>query len=184
MSKAEQHKLKEVLKVLSGIEGVRHSFFLTKEMRKALAELERMYPSIGPLTVRNEGVLECLQRQHVVCLIKDKTFRGPPKPTVVLVNDNGDVIGRELLRGESPPKGPGRILMLGKDFVVFADKSDTKGARFVLPTVPFEEIEGIGGVCSVVSSSPSTTGDHLLRKRTGIDDDPKLASILVAFDLC
>ena len=184
LSKAEQEKLKEVLKVLSGIKGVRHSFYLTKEMREGLVELEKRYPSIGPLTVQNEGALACLRSEHVACIIKDKTFRGPPHPTVVLVNDDGEVIGRELLPGEKPPKGPGRILMLGNDFVVLADRRASKGARFVLPPVPFKEIGEMRGVCSVISSSPSTPGDFFLRKKVGIRDDPKLASILIGFDLC
>lgn len=184
LSKAEQEKLKEVLKVLSGIKGVKHSFFLTKEMRDGLAELESRYPSIGPLTVQNEGILTCLRSEHVACIIKDKTFIGPPHPTVVLVNDSGEVIGRELLPGEKQPKGPGRTLMLGNDFVVFADKRASKGARFVLPPVPFKEVEEMEGTCSVVSSSPSTPGDSFLRKRARLKDDPKLASVLIGFDLC
>jgi len=183
LSKAEQMKLKEILKILSGIRGVRHSFYLTREMRKGLTELERRYPSIGPLTVQNEGILACLRSEHVACIIKDKTFRGPPHPTVVLVNDSGEVIGRELLPGEKQPKGPGRILMLGQDFVVFADKRASKGARFVLPPVPFKEVEEMRGTCSVISSSPSTPGDFFLRKKVRIEDDPKLASILIGFDL-
>lgn len=183
LSKAEQQKLKEVLKVLSHIKGVKHSFYLTKEMREGLAELEKRYPSIGPLTVQNEGILACLRSEHVACIIKDKTFRGPPHPTVVLVNDSGEVIGRELLPGEKQPKGPGKTLMLGQDFVVFADKRASKGARFVLPPVPFKEVEEMRGACSVISSSPSTPGDFYLRKKARIEDDPKLASILIGFDL-
>ena len=183
MSKEERKKLSEVHRVLLGIRGVKHSFFLTKEMRTGLAKLERRYPSIGPLTVDNEGILACLERKHVAAIIKDKNFRGPPHPTVVLVNDAGEVIGRELLPGEKEAKGPGRTLMLGKDFVVFADKSASKGARFVLPPVPFKEVEDIKGTRSVISSSPSTPGDFFLRKKAGIEDDPKLASILIGFDL-
>lgn len=184
MSKAEKQKLREILEVLSGIKGVKHSFFLTKEMREGLSELEMKYPSIGPLTVQNEGVLACLKREHVACIIKDKTFRGPPNPTVVLVNDSGEVIGRELLPGERRPEGPGKTLMLGNDFVVFANKSASKGARFVLPPVPFKEVEEMSGTSSVMSSSPSTPGDFFLRRKARIEDDPKLASILVGFDLC
>lgn len=181
LSKAEQ--LKETLRVLSKIKGVRHSFYLTKEMREGLVEIEKRYPSIGPLTVDNEGILACLRREHVACIIKDKTFRGPPHPTVVLANDVGEVIGRELLPGEKQPTGPGKTLMLGKDFVVFADKRASKGARFVLPPVPFREVGDLEWTCSVISSSPSTTGDFFLRKKAKLEDDPKLASILIGFDL-
>ncbi len=183
VSGPEQKKLGEVLKVLSSIKGVRHAFFLSKEMRVGLARLERTYPSIGPLTVENDGVVACLARRRVACIIKDKTFRGPPHPTVVLVNDEGEVIGRELLRGERLGEGIGRTLMLGKDFVIFADKSSSKGARFLLPAVPFREVERIRGTENVISSSPSTPGDAYLRKMAGIEEDPKLASILIGFDL-
>jgi len=182
LSKEKQLKLREILSILSEIKGVRHSFYLTKEMRDGLAELEERYPSIGPLTVQNEGILACLRREHVACIIKDKTFRGPPHPTVVLVNDSGEVIGRELLPGEKQPSGPGKTLMLGQDFVVFADKRASKGARFVLPPVPFREVEEVDGACSVVSSSPSTPGDFFLRKRAKLEDNPKLASVLIGFD--
>ena len=183
MTRLKQQRLGEVLKVLSSIKGVRHAFYLSKDMRSGLARLERSYPSIGPLTVENDGVVACLARENVACIIKDKTFRGPPHPTVVLVNDTGEVIGRELLPGERLGAGIGRTLMLGKDFVIFADKSGSKGARFVLPAVPFREVEEIKGTENVVSSSPSTPGDSYLRRKMGLQEDPKLASVLIGFDL-
>lgn len=178
-------KLVEVEKLLSRMRGVRHTFYLNNEAKTGLAEIERKYPSIGPLTVKNEGVLECLKREHVACIVKDRTFRGPPHPTVVLVNEKGTVIGRELLPGEKVDQTEsGRALFLGKDFIVFVGKGTGKGARFVLPPVAFKEVEGVEGTSCVVSSSPSTMGDLFLRKRAGLEDDPELASVLIGFDLC
>ncbi|MBU0684554.1 MAG: hypothetical protein ABIE25_07590 [Thermoplasmatota archaeon] len=178
-------KLDEIEKVLASLRGVKHTFYLTGEMRNGLEELEIRYPPIGPLTVQNDGVLECLKRRHVACIVKDNTFRGPPHPTVVLMNENGAVIGRELLLGEKVGPGEGsKTLFLGKDFVLFVGKESGKGSRFVLPPVEFKEVEDVRGTACVVSSSPSTTGDLFLRKKAGLDDDPKLASILIGFDLC
>jgi len=178
-------KLDEIEKLLAGLKGVKHTFYLTGDMREGLEGLERRYPPIGPLTVQNDGVLECLKRRHVACIVKDNTFRGPPHPTVVLMNGNGAVIGRELLRGEKVGPGEGsKTLFLGKDFVVFVGKESGKGSRFVLPPVEFKEVEDVRGTARVVSSSPSTTGDVFLRKKAGLEDDPKLASILIGFDLC
>ena len=185
MPEADEQKLNEVLETLSRLKGVRSAFYLTKEISRGLLKIERRYPSIGPLTVHNEGVRECLKRKHVACIIKDKSFRGPPHPTVVLVNDDEEIIGREILRGEKIETGPGtRTIKLGKDFVVFYDKDTSHGARFVLPPVAFKEVEQIKGTSCVVSCSPSTPGDSFLRERAGIEDDPKLASILIGFDLC
>lgn len=178
-------KLEEVLGVLSRIKGVKHAFFLTKAMRTGLGKIEKEYPPIGPLTIRNDGVLECLKREHVACIVKDKGFRAPPHPTVLLVNGDEEVIGRELLPGEKVPEKPGRKnLFLGKDFVIFIGETSGKDARFVLPPVKFREVERIDGTSCVVSSSPSSLGDVFLRKQAGLRDDPKLASILVGFDLC
>lgn len=181
---ATGRKLDEVLSTLSSLKGVRRAFFLDDDMRSGLARVEKEYPSLGPLVVRNDGVRECLKREHVACVIKDRHFRPPPIPTVVLVDEDGTVIGKEVLPGEKIATGPGtKAFMLGKDFVVFYEKGKGKGARFVLPPVPFKEAEGIAGLRRVCSSSPSTAGDFLLRECMALDDDPKLASVLVAFDL-
>lgn len=178
-------KLDEVIRVLSRMKGVKHAFYLTKTMRTGLAKIEKQYPPIGPLTIRNDGVLECLKREHVACIVKDKGFRAPPHPTVLLVNDDGEVIGREMLPGEKVPERLGRKnLFIGKDFVIFVGEASGKGARFVLPPVEFKEIERMDGTSCVVSSSPSSLGDLFLRKRAGLEDDPKFASILIGFDLC
>ncbi len=183
-TRAAKKKLDDIQKTLSGLRGVKYTFYLTKQMRTGLGKIEKQYPSLGPLTVQNDGVLQCLKRHHVACIIKDKTFRGPPHATVVLINEYGEVIGREILRGEKVKEGASsKTIFLGKDFVIFYGKGSGKGARFVLPPVPFREVEKIRGTSAVVSSSPSTAGDLFLRGCAGLDDDPKLASILIGFDL-
>jgi len=183
-TRASKKKLDEIQKVLSGLRGVKYTFYLTRQMRAGLGKIEKKYPSLGPLTVQNDGVLQCLKRHHVACIIKDKTFRGPPHATVVLVNEKGKVIGRETLRGEKVKEGPAsKTIFLGRDFVIFYGKGSGKGARFVLPPVSFKEVEKIHGTTRVISSSPSTAGDLFLRESAGLDDDPKLASILIGFDL-
>lgn len=176
--------LDEVLRTLSALKGVKHAFHLSDETREGLREIEKSYPSIGPLTVHNEGIKETLARGHVACIIKDKGFRAPPHATVQLVNDEGVMIGREILPGEKfEAKGKEKLVFLGKDFVVFADRSSGKGARFLLPPIPFKEVEAVGGVRNVCSSSPSTVGDLYIRRAYGFKDDPKLASILIGFDI-
>jgi hypothetical protein len=182
--KREEIVLEEVLRVLSGLKGVRQAFFLTKGICEGLERIERNCPSFGPLIVNNEGVLACLRRGHVACIIKDKTFRPPPKPTVLLVDSDGHVIGHELLPGTKPRSGQERTIFLGKDFVVYFEKGRGRGAKFVLPEIPFKEVEEVRGVRNVISSSPSTGGDFFLKKEAGLEDDPNLASILIAFDLC
>ena len=179
-----KERLQEILELLSSMKGTKHAFYLTKPMRTGLKKLESHYPSLGPLTITNDGVMETLKREHVACILKDRNFRAPPHATVLLVDDDGNTIGRELLPGEKIPKEKAdKAIMIGKDFVVFFKRGAGKGARFVLPPIPFAEIERFEGTVATVSSSPSTAGDYFLRRRAGLKDDPKLASILIGFDL-
>jgi hypothetical protein len=180
----KEKRLQEILEALSAMKGTKHAFYLTRTMRTGLKKLESDYPSLGPLTIKNEGVMETLKREHVACILKDRNFRAPPHATVLLIDDDGNVLGRELLPGEKLPKGTAdKAIMVGKDFVVFYRKGAGKGARFILPPVPFAEVERISGTRHTVSSSPSTAGDFFLRRKARLDDDPKLASILIGFDL-
>ena len=183
-SRGKEERLEDVLKVLSKLIGVKHSFYLTKPMKTGLAKIERHYPSIGPLTIKNKGVAECLKRKHVACIIKDKHFRAPPHATVYLIDENDKIVGRELLLGERVSSTRERkVITIGNDFVVFFEKGTGKGAHFVLPPVPFKEIERLDGVKSVCSSSPSAAGDYFLRRLAKLEDNPKLASILIGFEL-
>jgi hypothetical protein len=180
----EKDRLEEVLRVISALKGVKKAFYLDRRTRTELARIERQAGDSGPLMVHNDGVLECLNRTHVACIVKDKTFRPPPHATVLLVDERGKVIGKELLRGETAKAQPGvRMLRLGKDFVIFYDGKAKGEARFVLPPVPFREVEEMEGTAMVVSSSPSTLGDLHIKRSAGLDDDPKLATILVGFDV-
>ncbi len=181
---SRSERLDHALAMLRALKGVKEAFFLTKVMEDGLTKIERSYPSLGPLAIKNDGVRECLRRQHLVCIIKDRHFRPPPVPTVVLMDEDGNIIGRELLPGEKlPAEKKRKVIRVGEDFVIFFEKGQGKGARFVLPPVPFKEVEELDGVCSVISSSPSTAGDFFLRQCAGLDDDPKLASVLIGFDL-
>lgn len=62
------------------------------------------------------------------------------------------------------------------------EKNPTKQA-FVLPPVQFIEVEELEDTCDVVSSSPDPLADLYLKEVFNFEDDPKLASILVGFNI-
>ena len=174
----------DVLNILNSLKGVRKSFYLSDSMRVQLREIESEVHPFGPLVVRNEGVLECLARDRVACIVKDTSFRPPPRATVVLIDEDGVVVGKELLPGETVKEEPGRkTLFLGKDFVIFHDGRSGRNAKFILPPVPFAEVEALPFVDRVVSASPSTVGDLHIRRSAGLDDDPRLATVLIGYDI-
>ncbi len=165
-----------VIRRIRGLPGVLRAEFLESEDRSGLQARRT------PGAAENRGVAEVLSRERSLCLFKDATFRPPPEPTVLLVDDTGAVLGRELVAGESPP-AERRLAFLGKDFVLYAGARPNGAYRFLLPPVSFPEIEDIRGVARVVSASPDTPQDEYLRARHGVASGTVYASILVGYDL-
>jgi len=176
----------EVISLLQSLEGVVHAGIVTPELRKRLMTEEERYSSLGPIAVENLGVKTALARQKLYFIIKDKRFRPPPISTVQLISSDGEVLGEEIIAGRMPSRKNGeKVFQLGRGFVIYISRAREKGrtAKFVLPPVPFPEIEALGYAKNVVSASPSTLGDVEIRKSNGLEDDPKLASILIGFDI-
>lgn len=176
-------KLDEVLKVLRGLNGVVEAFALRAETRKQLKDIENGVKATLDIEVKNTGLDECLRREHVVGIIKDKRFRPPPEPTILLMGDNGAVLGEEVLSGERGKfEGKENLIFLSDDFVVYTDRKAAKQEYFLMPPISFPEVERIPGVKNVVSCSPTAPGDVLVRTSHDLEDDPKLASVLIGFD--
>jgi hypothetical protein len=52
---------------------------------------------------------------------------------------------------------------------------------FILPAIPFPELNDVTTISEVISCSPSTLGDKYLKDKYNYPDDPHLATIIVAF---
>ncbi len=130
----------------------------------------------------NRGVDEVLSRPRILCLFKDVRFRPPPEPTLLLVDDAGTVLGRELVPGDHPPADR-RVAHLGKDFVLYAGARPRGAYHFLLPAVRFPELEARPHLTRVVSASPDTPQDEYLRERFGVPAGREYASILVGYDV-
>jgi len=172
------------VEIIKGMTGTRMAFLLSPEVIAAIQRIEDSIKSQIGLEVVNEGVNQCLRRQHVICVIKDTRFRPPPEPTVLMMGDKDLVIGTEILPGEhSRYKEMDNICWLGDDFVVFTDKVPKTKEYFLMPPVSFPELEQVPGAKNIVSCSPSPLGDMIIKNYYNLEDNPKLASILVGFDV-
>ena len=150
------------------------------------------------IPVINYGVHECLNREYTVAIIKTATFRPPPTPTVQLVDNKGNILGEEIVNNEQKQKHQSNenATFITPDFVLTQnpkdlendlktealEKNDVKQA-FVLPPVQFIEVEELEDTCDVVSSSPDPLADVYIKKYFNFEDDAKLASILVGFNV-
>ncbi|MDD1766967.1 MAG: hypothetical protein LUQ27_00170 [Methanomassiliicoccales archaeon] len=169
---------------MRNLRGVVEVFPLGADTRKQLKDIERGVKATLDIEVRNTGLDECLGREDVVGIIKDKTFRPPPEPTVLLMGDNGVVLGEEILTGQREKfEGKSDLLFLSDDFVVYTNRKGAKHEYFLMPPISFPEIEKIRGVKNVVSCSPTALGDVLVRTSHDLEDNPRLASVLIGFDV-
>jgi hypothetical protein len=176
----------EIIALLKSLDGVMHAGRVSDALMKSIVEHEVQYSSVGPISVDNIGVKSAAKCDRLYFIVKDKRFRPPSIATVQLIAEDGTVLGEEIIRGKMPKMEKGeKAVNLGKDFIIYYSKAREKGrnCRFVLPPVPFPELEKLEFTLRAVSCSPSTLGDFEIKKSLGIGDDPKLASILIGIDL-
>jgi len=171
------------LDIVKNLTGVIHAFYLDNKILQDLREEEAKVKGTMDIGVVNEGFNEALKREKVICIIKDKRFRPPPEPTVILRGDDGAILGLEVFPHTAHLyEGKEDIIWMGDAFVVFPHVAVKGGEAFVMPPIPFVELHEGNGCKDVISCSPAPTSDLMMKKYYGYTDDPKLASIFVAFN--
>ncbi len=174
----------DILTRLTEMKGTVHVFRLDDNCRDKILEIEKSIKAAMLIPCINAGVEECLKRQYVFAIIKNRSFRPPPEATVVLYSDDGTILGEEILPFKKKQFLEGNkedIVWLSEEFVLYPERKGKAMEFFVMPPVSFPEMEEMG-MKNVVSCSPSAPSDMMLRQQHGYEDDPKLASILIGFD--
>jgi hypothetical protein len=175
--------VKKPMEIIKGLRGVVNAYYLEKEVLDLMKKEEDKVTAMGNIAVLNEGFAEAIIRDHVIAIVKDPRFRPPPEPTVVLVSNDGEIMGlevfpftaKEYLERED-------VVWLSDAFVMFPEIKGKGGERFVMPPVSFPELNESNGCKDVVSCSPAPTCDLIMREYYDLKDDPKLASVLVGFN--
>ena len=174
---------KQPIDIIKGMRGVIMAFYLERDVLEELKAEEATVKSTLNIGVRNEGFNQALTKDKVICIVKDPRFRPPPEPTVILEGDDGLLMGIEVFPHTAKEyEGRDDVIWLSDGFVVFPKVMGTKNEAFVMPPVSFPELNPDNGCHDVVSCSPSATSDLIIKKHYNLKDDPKLASILVAYN--
>jgi len=197
MVKTDEEVLQEVLDTIEPLRGVLNVGVLNDEVRKHVMQIE-MEKTGELIPVINLGVKECLERDFTVAIIKNASFRPPPTATVQFVDNKGNLLGEEIVNVDQKKRyeNDEKAQFIHPDFVLLKNQKDlendlkaenieknpTKQA-FLLPPVQFIEVEELEDTCDVVSSSPDPLADVYLKEYFNFEDDPKLASILVGFNV-
>ena len=175
---------KKPLEIVKNLRGVVHCFYLDRDLVETLKEEEAKVKAIGGhVDVENTGFSEALERDHLICVIKDPRFRPPPEATVVLMDSNNKLLGTEVFPFTFKEyEDREDLVWLSESFVMFPHIKGEGKEAFVLPPVPFPELCEENGCTRVISCSPAPTSDLLIKEFYGYEDDSRLASIIVAFD--
>ena len=180
--------VENAIKIIKRLKGVLDVQELSKADKKALLKIESIKKD-DVIPVINEGLNECLKKEFCLVILKTDEFRNPSKPTVLLVTDKGRILGQELISIEDKKKYDGHddVYFLSTNFIMFKPDKMTRSAGiekelFLLPTIPFPELNEIEEISDVISGSPSTMGDAYIKNKFSYPDDPRLATIIVAFN--
>ena len=181
---SNSHGPKKPLDIVKNLRGVVHCFYLDRDLVETLKEEEAKVKAIGGyVDVENTGFAEALERDHIICVIKDPRFRPPPEATVVLKDSKDKLLGTEVFPFTFKEfEDREDIVWLSESFVMFPYIKGEGKETFVLPPVSFPELCDENGCTRVISCSPAPTSDLLIKEHYGYEDDSRLASIIVAFD--
>jgi hypothetical protein len=201
MRKEQLHSIRRLLASLRGIVDAHPA---GSELLDRVVEQEAQYEKGAFLPLKNLGVREVRGREVAFVLLKNGLFRGPPAPTVYLVEDAGDqpsrageppllevgerrfrILGEEVLASRKPYRE--KTLFLADSFVLFPTRRAVPRAPsyFLMPPLGFPELEQRQeelGIRRVISISPSALCDLLLRESCAFRPDATLATLLVGFD--
>lgn len=173
----------EQLEIVRHLRGVVHAFYLDREILEQVREEEKKVRAMGNIAVDNVGFTEALERECVICIIKDPRFRPPAEPTVILQSGNGEILGEEVFPFTAQKYADKQdVVWLSDGFVMFPTVKADGGEAFIMPPVTFPELNSSNGCKDVISCSPAPSCDLMIRSYYGLEDNPKLASVLVAFN--
>ncbi|MGB9978653.1 hypothetical protein [Methanobacterium sp.] len=181
--------VENAIKIIEKLKGVLDVQKLSEEDKENLLEIESGRKG-DIIPVINRGLEECMKKDFYLVVLKNEEFRSPPIPTVLLVTDKGRTLGQELISPQEKEKYQNRkdAYFLSPEFVIFKPDETTRSIQkekefFILPSVPFPELDNLEEVIDVVSCSPSTMGDSYLKDKYGYPQDPHIATILVGFSV-
>jgi len=163
---------------------------LNREERDLAMQLERgttVQDELLGMRITNEGITDVLARTHVLLIAHSKTLRHPPGP-IVVIRDNGNIVGEEVWQSDQLEKlsANSNAILLGKSMVLYRDAlARVRGKRLTLTyrALPFPELDELSSISSVVSVTIGSFTHIRLSQAVGWDfNDPDLGTVLVGFN--
>ncbi len=190
----------KAVSLLLNLQGVVNVVSLSSVDRSVILNLEENYESAQIVRLVNSGVRSVLKRDTVFAVLKDASFRNPPAPTVLMVEeiledddikDNLEVldgkvyriVGEEIFRNGMPKDE--EHISISSGFVLYNGRRANREnipSFFLMPSIAFPELEAVKEelhIDGIVSASPSTSSDDYIREKYNLSRDNQLATILI-----
>jgi hypothetical protein len=195
--------MKDIKKLLSDLKGVISVSQIKDKNRDKIIKLEKNYEKNGVVGLQNSGMRMVFQSDIVYAILKDTSFRPPPGSTVFMVEDHEignkttdhilevnskkyNIIGEELIN-RKPPEDE-KYMFISDDFILYPERRKGKAknpAFFLIPALGFSELEAVKDIYkikNIISVSPSTMSDDLIRKLCIFSPRNDYATILIGFN--
>ena len=188
--------------LLESLKGVVRVADVSDECREVIGKTEARSEHGSFLPIYNLGIRTILQKDEVRVILKDGSFRPPPKPTVYLVEEvqenepPGDqrlvvegkafrILGEEILPHYT--NMPANARRIGDGFAFFPDRRNNPKipSYFLIPPIAFQELDELRDelhVKNIWSVSPSALTDQYIRNELSFPQDDAYATILIGFD--
>jgi hypothetical protein len=191
-----------IVELLRDLRGVIEAASVPPDLREAIGEMEARSERSSFIPIQSLGMGCVLARDEVFVILKDRSFRPPPRPTVYMVEEmEGEwkpedhvltveersyrILGEEVLNGKDfyPPDAR----RIGESFVFFPERRNNPKipSYFLIPPIEFAELEerseGLG-ITNIWSVSPSALTDQDIRTRLSYPQDDAYATILIGCD--
>jgi hypothetical protein len=170
--------------------GVVACWVLPDEDREPLRGLENdanLRLGLPGMDIVNEGIIEVLDRQHVIVISHSSQLRHPPGPIIVIL-DGEKVVGEEIWEpGHADRLSKDKTsLLLGKSLVFHRDAlmaARGRPLKLVYKALPFPELDEIAGIRDVASITITIPVHFKFSKKAGWNpDNPNLGTVLIGFN--
>ena len=182
--------VEEAIERLMKIPGVLACWVLPDKDRGELRRLEsnaNLRLRLPGMNIVNEGIVEVLDRQHVIVISHSPQLRHPPGP-IIVITDGRELVGEEVWepkRAEDLSKDKSSIL-LGRSLVFHRDalmKARGKPLKFAYRALPFPELDEISEIRDVASITITIPVFFKFSEKAGWrPDDPDLGTVLIGFN--
>lgn len=169
---------------LSEQRGVIRAAVADNELLDRISREESSVVSLFGTPVDNSGLSDCLLRRHVMVALVDDTFWLPNATTMVLRDQDGEVIGHAVTQDMAEEfSSRDDVIFLSDDFIIFEEKLQNAVPIMELKSVEYLGEDGsLPPEASPVIWFPSTTSSVIILGWFG-ESRNDLATAMIGIDL-